>query len=57
MLIIFRDTDVDITDFNSLAANFSPEGYSATASVATVPEPAVGMLAVLGSLVFGILRR
>ena len=45
-------TVVGIDELNGVLFN-----WGSTASVATVPEPAVGMLAVLGLLVFGILRR
>ena len=38
------DRDVDITDFNFLAANFAPDGYGASA----VPEPSSLLLALLG---------
>ena len=41
------DDDVDITDFNSLAANFSP-GYSGQAQ--SVPEPAAVTLCALGCM-------
>ena len=38
------DGDTDITDFNLLAANFSPDGYSTSA----IPEPSSVVLLLLG---------
>ena len=38
------DDDIDITDFNLLAANFAPAGYSTSA----IPEPSTVVLLLLG---------
>jgi len=41
------DRDVDITDFNTLASNFAPDGYGASS---VVPEPSSFILCVFGIL-------
>ena len=47
------DGDTDITDFNLLAANFAPSGYSTSA----VPEPSTMLLASLALILVGVSFR
>ena len=47
------DGDTDITDFNLLAANFAPSGYSTSA----VPEPSTMLLASLALVLVGVSFR
>ena len=47
------DGDTDITDFNLLAANFSPSGYSTSA----IPEPSTMLLASLALVLVGVSFR
>ena len=47
------DRDVDITDFNLLAANFAPSGYATSA----IPEPSTMLLASLALILVGVSFR
>jgi len=47
------DGDTDITDFNLLAANFFPSGYSTS----TIPEPTTMLLASLALGLVGVSSR
>ena len=47
------DRDVDITDFNLLAANFAPSGYATSA----IPEPSTMLLASLVAILVGVSFR
>ena len=44
------DDDIDITDFNFVAANFSDTGYGTSA----VPEPSAALLATLGIILLTV---
>ena len=47
------DGDTDITDFNLLAAIFSPDGYATSA----IPEPSTMLLASLALILVGVSFR
>ena len=51
------DGDIDITDFNFLAANFSDSGYGEPAT-GQVPEPSTAILLLAGVIsLYGLARR
>ena len=47
------DGDIDITDFNLLASNFSPDGYATSA----IPEPSTMLLTSLALILVGVSFR